>query len=187
MPKDTPIATSINSLRRSSSNSANSVTVESRGNSLGKAVHRSNTKATGQSPKQVSETGLSPSIPASSLDYSKLRILIVEDNLVNQKVLQKQLRNLGFLTEVANHGGEALDILKYSHFWAGKESSGQDLAIILMDLEMPVMDGLTCARKIRELEADRTIVRHVPIIAVSANARIQQIENAMAAGMVSLS
>lgn len=50
---------------------------------------------------------------------------------------------------------------------------------------MPVMDGLTCARKIRELEAEGTIVKHVPIIAVTANARLEQIETAITAGMVS--
>jgi len=51
---------------------------------------------------------------------------------------------------------------------------------------MPVMDGLTCAKKIRELEADGTIVRHVPIIAVTANARAEQIGMAKSAGMVSV-
>lgn len=50
---------------------------------------------------------------------------------------------------------------------------------------MPVMDGLTCAKKIRDYEANGTIVRHVPIIAVTANARLEQIETAIAAGMVS--
>lgn len=49
---------------------------------------------------------------------------------------------------------------------------------------MPVMDGLTCARPIQDLEADGTIVRHVPLIAVTANARLEQIENASSAGMV---
>lgn len=48
------------------------------------------------------------------------------------------------------------------------------------------MDGLTCARTIRDYEADGTICRHVPIIAVTANARLEQIETAIAVGMVSL-
>lgn len=46
------------------------------------------------------------------------------------------------------------------------------------------MDGLTCTKKIRALEADGTIIRHVPIIAVTANARLEQIETALATGMV---
>ena len=49
---------------------------------------------------------------------------------------------------------------------------------------MPIMDGLTCARQIRELQAQGTLIRHVPIIAVTANARKEQIETSMAAGMV---
>lgn len=117
--------------------------------------------------------------------FSKVfKVLIVEDNLVNQKVLQKQLRNLQCVTRVANHGGEALDILRESNFWKGNEQNGFDLTVVLMDLEMPIMDGLTCAKKIRELEADGTIVRHVPIIAVTANARAEQIGMALNAGMV---
>jgi len=48
---------------------------------------------------------------------------------------------------------------------------------------MLVMDGLTCARRIRELQSEGTIVRHVPIIAVTANARIEQIDKALSAGM----
>ncbi|KAL3958785.1 hypothetical protein ACCO45_006947 [Purpureocillium lilacinum] len=102
---------------------------------------------------------------------------------VNQKVLQRQLRNCGNNTFVANHGREALDTLQKSRFWAGQEDEGVDISVILMDLEMPVMDGMTCARKIRELEKEGTIVRHIPIIAVTAYARPEQIENAKAAGI----
>ncbi|KAI1459533.1 hypothetical protein F4805DRAFT_455697 [Annulohypoxylon moriforme] len=110
-------------------------------------------------------------------------VLIVEDNLVNQKVLQRSLRNVGNATKVANHGGEALEVLQQSRYWTGKEESGDDISVILMDLEMPVMDGMTCARKIRELERNGTIVSHIPIIAVTAYARPEQIENAKAAGV----
>lgn len=113
-------------------------------------------------------------------------VLIVEDNIVNQKVLQRQLRNYGNNTFVANHGKEALQTLAKSRFWAGQEKEGLDINVILMDLEMPVMDGMTCARKIRELEKEGTIIKHIPIIAVTAYARPEQIENAKAAGIVSL-
>ena len=145
-----------------------------------------------------------------------LEILIVEDNLVNQKVLQRQLRKWGNNTHVANHGGEALDALRRSQFWNPERRSAADapharetsaksvvlgsrsgrdpgggredairISVVLMDLEMPVMDGMTCARKIRGLEEDGTILHHVPIIAVTAYARPEQIENAKAAGIVS--
>ncbi|KAL6904707.1 hypothetical protein GGI43DRAFT_287602 [Trichoderma evansii] len=110
-------------------------------------------------------------------------VLIVEDNIVNQKVLQRQLRNCGNNTFVANHGKEALQALQKSRFWAGQEAEGVDISVILMDLEMPVMDGMTCARKIRELEKEGTIIKHIPIIAVTAYARPEQIENAKAAGI----
>ncbi|KAI5864773.1 hypothetical protein GGS23DRAFT_462863 [Durotheca rogersii] len=110
-------------------------------------------------------------------------VLIVEDNLVNQRVLQRSLRNVGNNTKVANHGGEALEVLQQSRFWSGNEKLGHDISVILMDLEMPVMDGMTCARRIRELEREGTIVGHIPIIAVTAYARPEQIESAKAAGV----
>ncbi|KAK9786616.1 hypothetical protein SCARD494_11107 [Seiridium cardinale] len=110
-------------------------------------------------------------------------VLIVEDNLVNQKVLQRQLKNSGNNTQVANHGGEAIELLKKSRYWVGQELAGTDISVILMDLEMPVMDGMTCTRKIRELEQNGTIVGHIPIIAVTAYARPEQIEDAKAAGV----
>ncbi|KAI9824621.1 MAG: hypothetical protein M1832_001711 [Thelocarpon impressellum] len=113
-------------------------------------------------------------------------VLIVEDNLVNQRVLQKQLRNLGCVAHVVNHGGEALDRLRRTKFWRGGEND-EPLCVVLMDLEMPVMDGLTCTRKIREMQATGEISRHVPIVAVTANARLEQIDFALAAGMVSTS
>jgi CheY-like chemotaxis protein len=186
MPQQTPILASLNSLRRSSTNDASvSFTIESRRNSSGKPVQLSNTSGKIRRTSALTSTSF-PSLPsASTLDYSKLKVLIVEDNLVNQRVLQKQLRNLGFNVEVANHGGEALEVLKNSRLWAGREEDGKELAVILMDLEMPVMDGLTCARTIRVLEGEGTIIKHVPIIAVTANARLEQIESAISAGMVS--
>ena len=122
--------------------------------------------------------------PSSKTRGTALKVLIVEDNLVNQRVLQKQLRNLGCVVHVANHGGECIDRLKESRFWRGHEDHGLELTVILMDLEMPVMDGLTCAKRIRQLERDGEVVRHVPIIAVTANARSEQIETALQAGMV---
>lgn len=132
-----------------------------------------------------------PRVPSTAATGPETRppyeVLIVEDNVVNQKVLQRQLRNCGNNTFVANHGREALQTLQKSRFWAGQESEGVDISVILMDLEMPVMDGVTCARKIRQLEREGTLVKHIPIIAVTAYARPEQIENAKAAGIVSCS
>lgn len=102
---------------------------------------------------------------------------------MNQKVLGKQLAKAGCVVHVANHGLEALDFLEKSRLWMNNVD-GHPLDIVLMDLEMPVMDGLTCTRRIRELQSDGTLINHVPIIAVTANARKEQIETSIAAGMV---
>jgi CheY-like chemotaxis protein len=59
------------------------------------------------------------------------------------------------------------------------------LSVLLMDLEMPVMDGLSCVRRIREMQRDGQLRSHVPVIAVTANARSEQITVAMQTGMVS--
>ena len=122
--------------------------------------------------------------PAASPAQDALRIFIVEDNVVNQKVLAKQLTKVGCSIQVANHGGEALERLRTSRYWKGHEQDGEDLGLILMDIEMPVMDGLTAARKIRELERNGALAGHVPIMAVTANAREEQIRLALDAGMV---
>lgn len=128
--------------------------------------------------------------PATDTDAQEpvkapLKILIVEDNLVNQRVLQKQLRNNGCITHVANHGGEALDKLRESTFWTRPAPDAIHLDVVLMDQEMPVMDGLTCTKRIREWEREGKLGVHVPIIAVTANARAEQIKTIMEAGMVS--
>lgn len=116
--------------------------------------------------------------------HRKLAILVVEDNLVNQRVLCKQLRNLGHIVHAANHGKEALSFLEKTRHWGANVDTGEPLDIILLDTEMPVMDGLTCARHIRDSERQGLVRGHVPIISVTANARSQQVEIARAAGMV---
>jgi CheY-like chemotaxis protein len=119
-------------------------------------------------------------------------------------VLQKQLHISGNRTHVANHGGEALRVLRQSRFWdeekAAMDESVQktrlatigtdkenkrNISIILMDLEMPVMDGMSCTKEIRRLEKLGVLTHHIPIIAVTAYARPEQIESAKAAGVVS--
>ncbi|RDW80496.1 hypothetical protein BP5796_05194 [Coleophoma crateriformis] len=124
-----------------------------------------------------------PKSGAMPLNPNSLYVLIVEDNLVNQKILAAQIRKLGCTVYVANHGGEALDLLQETRFYKGKELNGKELSVILMDLEMPIMDGLTCVRKIREMEVRGEIVGHVPVIAVTANARGEQIATAKDSGM----
>ncbi|KAH6870423.1 hypothetical protein BKA58DRAFT_176608 [Alternaria rosae] len=126
-----------------------------------------------------------------------LHVLIVEDNLINQRVLAKQLRNLGCVVSVANHGQEALDFLPKTSLWNDDQPihdsvaqngppNGElpiELSLILMDWEMPIMNGLTAVAEIRKLEQQGLLKERVPIIGVTANVRQQQIEQAMAAGM----
>lgn len=113
-------------------------------------------------------------------------ILLVEDNLVNQKVVAKKLRIQGYTVLVANHGLEALDHVRASSLCLDQPEGVSSISLILLDLEMPIMDGLTCIHELREMEASGKLRYHVPVIAVTANARQEQIEQAKEAGMVSL-
>jgi len=128
--------------------------------------------------------------PAASLVATKARpqvdpkdldILVVEDNLINQKVLVNQLKKVGCTVSAANDGLEALAFLEQTHF--RRPADGHRLSIILMDLEMPNMDGLTCVRAIRQMEADGDVVKHVPVIAVTANVRDEHVAAAKRSGM----
>ncbi|KAF3935300.1 hypothetical protein ABW19_dt0205912 [Dactylella cylindrospora] len=112
-----------------------------------------------------------------------VNVLIVEDNLVNQKVVRKQLMKLGCETYVANHGLEALEKVMQSKLYMKATDDAYDLTVILMDVEMPVMDGLKATGEIRRLQAEGSLVRHIPIIAVTANARPEQIRQMKEAGM----
>jgi CheY-like chemotaxis protein len=126
-----------------------------------------------------------PRGPPAAPKKDTLYILLAEDNIVNQKVVVKQLRKYGCVVDVANHGEEALAFLRNTVFWKGADTLAKPLTVVLMDCEMPVMDGTTAVRRIRELEAEGQIQRHVPVIAVTANARDDQIKAALEAGMVS--
>jgi PAS domain S-box-containing protein len=96
------------------------------------------------------------------------RVLLVEDNVVNQKVAVRFLERLGCSVEVAANGQEGVAAAAEGKF-----------DVILMDLQMPVMDGMTATRKIRESETSG----HIPIIALTANAMSGDRERCEAAGM----
>ncbi|THW14673.1 hypothetical protein D6D23_09290 [Aureobasidium pullulans] len=113
-----------------------------------------------------------------------LHVLVVEDNAINQKILAQQLRKTGCAkVHVADHGQDALELLSTTTFFKYVGIDQVPLSVILLDVEMPIMDGLTCARRIRELEQKHEIVRHVPIIGITANARVEQIAACIEAGM----
>jgi signal transduction histidine kinase/CheY-like chemotaxis protein len=118
----------------------------------------------------------------STRQNTKRHILIVEDNLLNQKVMRRQLEKLGHHITVAHHGEEAIEILQRTHFW--RDSAEQlPLSVMLMDIEMPVMDGLTLARTIREHQTSGLVTSHIPLIAVTGNARKEKTDLAKNAGV----
>jgi len=120
---------------------------------------------------------------STGLDLSHMHVLLVEDNVVNQTILAKQLGKAGCTVTIANHGLEALEKLRETRLWR-ENVRGKKMDIILMDWEMPVMDGLTCTREIRILESTSQLVGHVEIIATTANARDEQLEKALESGIV---
>ncbi|TKA69774.1 hypothetical protein B0A49_07409 [Cryomyces minteri] len=137
-----------------------------------------------------------PPLPATvvpqKLAPDSLHVLNVEDNLINQRVMAQQLRRLGCTVHIADHGLEALSFLSTTTFsvttpatklTADNITGTVPLSVILMDLEMPVMDGLTCVRRIWQMEQEGQLNSQVPVIAVTANARSEQIAHALEQGM----
>lgn len=98
-----------------------------------------------------------------------LKVLVAEDNLVNQKVARGYLDEGGHDVTIVGDGAAALAAVKTA-----------DFDLVLMDMHMPEMDGITATRRIRELE---TPARSVPIIAATAGAMAEDIERCLAAGM----
>ena len=101
------------------------------------------------------------------------RILLVEDNELNAEIAKTVLKDVGALITRAENGQQALELFK--------EKPAGTFDVILMDLMMPVMDGYTATRKIRELE--RSDAKTVPIIAMTANAFQEDAEKCIAVGM----
>lgn len=114
-----------------------------------------------------------------------LRMLIVEDNVINQRLLKLIVSRHGFETLIANNGEEALTIIAASAWNKEYTSIHLDaprIDIVLCDIEMPIMDGKTCVRRIRQLEHEGTLVSGLPVIAVTGNARNEQVEEARECG-----
>ncbi len=95
-------------------------------------------------------------------------VLLVEDNKINQLVTQELLKKAGYTIDIANNGQEALDILAKKEF-----------DLILMDIQMPVMDGFTATRNIRQ----QPEYKEMPIIALSAHAMQSDVAKSLDSGM----
>ncbi len=118
------------------------------------------------------EGKVAPSVGTISktIELKDANVLLVEDNLINQKIVVLSLKNLVSNIDIANNGKEAMDkfgSIKYD--------------LILMDIQMPIMDGITATKKIREIEISTH--SHTPIIAITANALSGDKEICLAAGM----
>jgi CheY-like chemotaxis protein/HPt (histidine-containing phosphotransfer) domain-containing protein len=127
--------------------------------------------ATGKAPKTDAPTDLTSRHGRTALAARQpLRILVADDNHINQKVAVSLLENLGHRADVVANGHEAIKAYRLVPY-----------DMILMDVQMPEMDGLETSRKIRALE--KTKNRHTPIIAMTAHARKEDQEKCLAAGM----
>jgi two-component system sensor histidine kinase/response regulator len=124
-------------------------------------------------PDRVEELPSSDSF--DSCDLRPLRILLAEDTLINQRLAVGLLEQMGHTIVVANNGREAVAELEQASL------NRQPFDLVLMDVQMPEMDGLEATAKIRELE--RGSGRHVPIVAMTARAMKGDRERCLAAGM----
>ncbi|KAJ1305265.1 hypothetical protein OPQ81_000293 [Rhizoctonia solani] len=117
--------------------------------------------------------------------YTGVHILITEDNQINQSVLNRQLTKAGCITTLASNGLEAIERIcsLAQHGDARLPPTHRSFDIILMDLEMPVMDGLTAVQEIRKLESGGSLPRRNFVVAITGNARESHKQSAIDAGM----
>ena len=112
------------------------------------------------------------SIAENRRQQLNMHILVVEDNETNQAVVTSMLKKFGCTVEIASNGREAVEAISVTSF-----------SLILMDCQMPVMDGYRATAEIRRLEEKQEVRNHTPIIALTANALEGDREKCIAAGM----
>ncbi len=108
----------------------------------------------------------------ANLTQVKMKILLVEDLEINQIVTCRMLETLGHIVLVANNGQQAIEILERESF-----------DIVLMDIKMPVMDGIEALKIIRKREEKSALKQHLPIVALTANALAEERDYYLAQGM----
>ena len=128
---------------------------------------------------------LSDEFKLSLQQEDRFEILLVEDNLINQRVLARQLRKAGCIVHTANDGVEALEFLEKAdqRVMNGTNKGQPGFDVILMDWNMPNLDGVSCTRRIRTDEHDKQTREPMVIIGITANARPGQVLEAREAGM----
>lgn len=112
-------------------------------------------------------------VETEQIHFEEKRILLVEDNELNREIAEEIIGATGVTIECAENGKEATDLV------SSRPEGYYDL--IFMDIQMPVMDGYEATKAIRELEKQRQ--QSVPVIAMTANAFMEDIQNARKAGM----
>ena len=118
-----------------------------------------------ETPPVVAAPPLAPQDDCSGRD---LKILVAEDSPIIRTLISKQLVRLGFEAHLVCNGAEAVEAVQSDHY-----------DVILMDMQMPVMDGISATREIRSLPRP---VRDIPVIALTPNALIGERESCLAAG-----
>lgn len=113
-----------------------------------------------------------PSPSAGAVAATTQRILVAEDHPVNLRVIARQLKQLGYESDLANDGREALALWRKG-----------DYAVLISDCHMPEMDGFELTREIRALESADSGRKPIPIIACTASALAEDGEKCLAAGM----
>ena len=112
-------------------------------------------------------------LPEEDADFKDRHILLVEDNELNREIAQEILREYGFRVDTAENGAVAVEKVR--------TAAPGSYDLVLMDVQMPVMDGYTATRQIRALEDPA--LAGIPILAMTANAFDEDRRNAMASGM----
>ena len=125
-------------------------------------------RAIAVTPRDVPDAPEAPVAPTCLASIRGARILLVEDNDINQMVAREMLQDAGLLVEVADNGKMALEMAQQTPF-----------DLVLMDMQMPVMDGVTATREIRKIGS----LAKLPIVAMTANAMEQDRQLCLTAGM----
>jgi CheY-like chemotaxis protein len=137
----------------------------------------------GESKRQEQAAKSTSNLQSKQLSQDKETLLLVEDNLINQKVLRRQLQSRGFEVFTANNGQEAIDaVAKRGQIANNNPNDRNFFDIILMDQEMPIKDGNAATQEIRQLQQEGK-AGYSHIIGVSANVRTEQTNSMREAGM----